>query len=242
MERRFLNLALAVGAGVALAASLRRAAEDFGAKPSKAAEKKNPAPETRRAETSEAELVPVFLRREHYIRGRLCKEPFERVMHFAPWLRLSNALTLLGPFLPEDDRRTWTVYHGKTLAARLRPAAGILWRCELLIPDRTMASLRNETFFFCHLPEDPEAERMTAPQTLSQLEALLRSCGFPRNGYSPQGGLPSEAFCVEKLPEGWHVYYSERGGKSTLGKFRTEAEAVACFLEHVGPYLGRGVR
>ena len=90
-------------------------------------------------------------------------------------------------------------------------------------------------------PGAAEARR-DDPVNRAQLDALLRESGFPQHSYSLNGGLPSEAFCMEKLPEGWHVYYSERGGKSTLGKFRTEKEAVACFLEHVGPYLNRRAR
>lgn len=75
------------------------------------------------------------------------------------------------------------------------------------------------------------------PETLEQLEELLQEGGFPRYSYSLEGGLPSEAYCVERTPEGWHVYYSERGNKSTIGRCATEKEAVACFLKEVRPYL-----
>ena len=74
---------------------------------------------------------------------------------------------------------------------------------------------------------------------LKQLEKLIKKSDFPQSHYSLNGGLPSEAFCIEKLTDKWHVYYSERGGKSTLGTFAKEKDAVACFLEHIGPYLKR---
>ena len=60
---------------------------------------------------------------------------------------------------------------------------------------------------------------------IEQLENYLITNGVPRDLYSLTGGLPSEAYCIDKIGETWEVYYSERGRKSQLTKFNTEESA-----------------
>lgn len=52
---------------------------------------------------------------------------------------------------------------------------------------------------------------------IQELENILRLNKVPKELYSLKGGLPSEAFCIEKENDRWHVYYSERGGKTNIG-------------------------
>jgi hypothetical protein len=66
--------------------------------------------------------------------------------------------------------------------------------------------------------------------TLAQLETALTQRGVPKDAYSLSGGLPNEAYCLEQLPEGWYVYYSERGARTSLKCFGTEDEACDCLF------------
>lgn len=60
---------------------------------------------------------------------------------------------------------------------------------------------------------------------IEQLRNFLIINHVPDDLYSLDGGLPSEAYCINKVEEGWEVYYSERGLKSQLVKFDIEDEA-----------------
>ncbi|MFW6029468.1 MAG: hypothetical protein ACOCRO_04360 [Halanaerobiales bacterium] len=43
--------------------------------------------------------------------------------------------------------------------------------------------------------------------------------------YSLTGGTPNDKLCIEKIPGGWEVYYSERGDKYRVEKYRSEEDA-----------------
>lgn len=60
---------------------------------------------------------------------------------------------------------------------------------------------------------------------IEQLRNFLIINHVPDDLYSLDGGLPSEAYCINKVEEGWEVYYSERGLKSQLVKFDIEDKA-----------------
>ncbi|MDE6625517.1 MAG: hypothetical protein K2K56_03985 [Lachnospiraceae bacterium] len=60
---------------------------------------------------------------------------------------------------------------------------------------------------------------------IEQLRSYLIINDVPDDLYSLDGGLPSEAYCINKVEEGWEVYYSERGLKSQLVKFDIEDKA-----------------
>lgn len=59
----------------------------------------------------------------------------------------------------------------------------------------------------------------------AQLRRKLMSVGVPSNAYSLEGGLPSEAYCLNRNGAAWEVYYSERGEKTGLRTFDNESEA-----------------
>jgi hypothetical protein len=49
--------------------------------------------------------------------------------------------------------------------------------------------------------------------------------GYPENIYELDGGFPNDAFTLNKTKSGWEVYFSERGSKYELKRFKTEDEA-----------------
>ncbi len=51
--------------------------------------------------------------------------------------------------------------------------------------------------------------------------------------YSLSGGLPNEAYCINKTQDGWEVYYSERGLKSNLKLFKEESAACEYFYRQI---------
>ena len=290
MDKRLLHLALAVGSGMALAASLRRVAEDFGAGRPQKAEIGSPArdmPASKTAPQREAfrtEDIPTtlpliremdhhrsgvwhwysirlnernlgwdqILERAEYVRGAdiawlgslsvtdINKQKQELIEQyrgfngplpeFAPLYPVREALTLSGNsrYFGLPIQITW---YRHTSAMRLTTGDPDPNRIRAYVENMVQRSFPAAV---SAVPRSRPAEK-TVPKDLKTLKTLLERSSFLR--YSLEGGLPNEAYCIEKLPEGWHVYYSERGGKNTLGKFRTEAEAVACFLEHVEPYL-----
>lgn len=67
--------------------------------------------------------------------------------------------------------------------------------------------------------------------TLAQLRRHLEENAVRRDAYSLEGGRPSEAYCIETSPDGYVVYYSERGVRTSLQRFDTEAEACARLLD-----------
>lgn len=67
--------------------------------------------------------------------------------------------------------------------------------------------------------------------TKLDLKKLLEEEKINPTLYSLEGGLPNEAFCLNKNSEFWEVYYSEKGNKSGLKKFDTENEACKYFYK-----------
>ena len=66
-----------------------------------------------------------------------------------------------------------------------------------------------------------------------QLEKILLLNKVPKDLYSLKGGLPNEAYCLEEENDKWHVYYSERGIKTSIGYFKSEREACGCLLKEI---------
>jgi hypothetical protein len=60
---------------------------------------------------------------------------------------------------------------------------------------------------------------------LMDLKHRLVSMGVRPDAYSLDGGLPSEAYVIAHDYDGWCVYYSERGTKSSLIRFDNESAA-----------------
>ena len=51
------------------------------------------------------------------------------------------------------------------------------------------------------------------------------------DSFSLEGGLPNEAYCLNKTKDCWEVYYSERGRKTGLKKFTNESDACQYLYE-----------
>ena len=66
-----------------------------------------------------------------------------------------------------------------------------------------------------------------------KLKNILLKNQVPEDLYSLEGGLPNEAYCIEKENDKWHVYYSERGQKRNIGYFENEADACFCLLNKI---------
>ncbi|MGW6300808.1 hypothetical protein [Peribacillus butanolivorans] len=66
-----------------------------------------------------------------------------------------------------------------------------------------------------------------------ELQQLLINANVPKDLYNLNGGLPNEAFCLNKEDNIWEVYYSERGVKSQLKKFDSEDEACDYFYKTI---------
>ena len=66
-----------------------------------------------------------------------------------------------------------------------------------------------------------------------ELEEVLLLNKVPKDLYSLSGGLPNESYCLEKEKNRWHVYYSERGIKTSVGYFENEEAACECLLKEI---------
>lgn len=66
-----------------------------------------------------------------------------------------------------------------------------------------------------------------------QLGKILLMNKVPKDLYSLAGGLPNEAYCIDKENDRWQVYYSERGIKTNIGYCESEEEACKCLLEEI---------
>lgn len=69
------------------------------------------------------------------------------------------------------------------------------------------------------------------PMNKEELAERLKKENVPSDWYSLNGGLPSEAYCLDYNNNQWETYYSERGKKDPLKSFDNEAEACT-FLYH----------
>ncbi len=68
--------------------------------------------------------------------------------------------------------------------------------------------------------------------TVEELKRRLNEMNIPEDMYSLMiDGYPNESFCLIKTDNGWEVYYSERGQKSSAREFSSESEACE-YLEH----------
>lgn len=76
---------------------------------------------------------------------------------------------------------------------------------------------------------------------LGDVALLFTRRGVPSGLYSLAGGLPNEAFAIERVGEVWRVYYSERGHRNVIGEFVAEADACAVLVCEVLRYaFGEG--
>ncbi|MDP7016375.1 MAG: hypothetical protein QGG36_11275 [Pirellulaceae bacterium] len=76
---------------------------------------------------------------------------------------------------------------------------------------------------------------------VDQLSEQLAARGVPAEAYSLHGGLPNEAYCLERTgPETWRTYYSERGATNSERSFDSETSACSFFLEWIHAALTHG--
>lgn len=73
--------------------------------------------------------------------------------------------------------------------------------------------------------------------SIKELKELLIMKNDPLNLYSLEGGLPSESYCIEKIEDKWHLYYSERGRKDTINYYDNEDEIADAFLSEIDKYI-----
>lgn len=66
-----------------------------------------------------------------------------------------------------------------------------------------------------------------------ELQQTLINANVPSDLYNLDGGLPNEAFCLNKNQNTWEVYYSERGLRSQIKRFSTEEEACDYFYKTI---------
>ena len=67
----------------------------------------------------------------------------------------------------------------------------------------------------------------------SELERVFSEEGIRPNSYCLNGGLPTERHTLEARANGWAVYYSERGTRTSERSFKTESEACRELLQRV---------
>jgi len=72
----------------------------------------------------------------------------------------------------------------------------------------------------------------------AELIKFFQEKNIPIDSYSMMGGLPNEAFCINKIDKGWEVYYSERGVKSQLSCFDNEEDACMYLKDKLGSIIG----
>ena len=68
--------------------------------------------------------------------------------------------------------------------------------------------------------------------TLDELGSELRRLNVPAFAYS-LGRDENESYCLVGAPDGWHVYYSERGNKNSDDVLPSESEACDRLLQRV---------
>lgn len=66
-----------------------------------------------------------------------------------------------------------------------------------------------------------------------ELEEKLIELEIRKDSYSLDGGLPNEAYCINRVGNDWEVYYSERGNKSSLKVFSLENDACDYFFNWI---------
>ncbi len=69
------------------------------------------------------------------------------------------------------------------------------------------------------------------PMDTSALRRLLDAEGIDPDAYSLDGGMPDEAYVLERRPDCWLVFYSERGLRTAETRFESESGACAHLLE-----------
>lgn len=75
------------------------------------------------------------------------------------------------------------------------------------------------------------ADGAAIPRTRTALADHLTELGVSEASYHLYGAHLDDAIVMDQRPEGWVVFYSERGGESALKVHSTEAEACTDLLD-----------
>jgi hypothetical protein len=75
------------------------------------------------------------------------------------------------------------------------------------------------------------ADGAAIPRTRTALADHLAELGVSESSYHLYGTHVDDAIVLDERPDGWVVFYSERGGESALKVHSTEAEACADLLD-----------
>jgi len=76
-------------------------------------------------------------------------------------------------------------------------------------------------------------EYVGPPLTRQSLAAQLDSEGVAERAYSLYGAHMEDAIVLDNRPDGWVVFYSERGGESGLKTYAKESDACLDLLSRV---------
>jgi hypothetical protein len=76
-------------------------------------------------------------------------------------------------------------------------------------------------------------DHIAEPETREALAARLGALGVRENTYHLFGAHLNDAIVMDRRPEGWVVFYSERGGESLLSVHEHEADGCADLLARV---------
>jgi hypothetical protein len=69
--------------------------------------------------------------------------------------------------------------------------------------------------------------------TRDVLASVLVAQGVPEHSYQFYGAHTNDAFVLDHRPEGWIVFFTERGAESSPRVYREEADACADLLNRV---------
>lgn len=76
-------------------------------------------------------------------------------------------------------------------------------------------------------------EYVGTPLTRETTAALLERLGVPADRYHLSGAHINDALVLDQRPEGWVVFYTERGLESQHRAHETEAAACADLVERL---------
>ncbi|MEV4534524.1 hypothetical protein AB0J82_11910 [Asanoa sp. NPDC049518] len=76
-------------------------------------------------------------------------------------------------------------------------------------------------------------DHVAKPETRENLEAYLDALGVREGSYHLFGVHLDDAIVMDRRPDGWAVFHSERGGELSLNVHEHEADACADLLARV---------
>ncbi|NDL56224.1 hypothetical protein [Phytoactinopolyspora mesophila] len=81
--------------------------------------------------------------------------------------------------------------------------------------------------------DDVDVSDLPIPRTREDLAARLDALGVHGGSFHLFGARGDDAFVMDQRPDGWVVFYSERGHEHDLARYDNEADACADLLTRV---------